>query len=89
MDKEFYRNKLVLQDHLHQATYETTSNDIDKIVFRKQKVLMEKHKECLTDKEFKFITDYEWKSSNFYVNPKISKCKEIDMKMKTNTNKRE
>ena len=84
MDTEYYRDKLVLQDHLNQPTYETTRNDIDKIVFKKQRKLMDKHRDCLTDKEFKFITDYKWKSSNFYVNPKIAKNKEIGSKMQSN-----
>ena len=45
---------------------------------------MTKYEKCLTSKEMKFITNYEWKSSNFYVNPKISKCKEIKMMMQKN-----
>lgn len=34
MDMNFYRDKFVLKDHLNQLTYETTSNDIDKKVFK-------------------------------------------------------
>ena len=45
---------------------------------------MKKHEKCLTAKELKFITNYEWKTSNFYVNPKISKCKEIKERMQKN-----
>ena len=48
---------------------------------------METYRKCLTRNEFKYITNYEWKSSNFYVNPKIAKCTEIKEKMRL-TNKR-
>ena len=87
MDTSFYRNKLVLQDHLETQVYELTTEHADKKVFTEQIRLMEKHKKCLTPNEFKYITNYEWKSSNFYVNPKIAKCEEIKEKMKT-TNKK-
>ena len=87
MDTDFYRDKLVLQDHLNTSTYEQVDDKVDKKVFSKQTRLMKKHENCLTDKEMKFITDYEWKTSNFYVNPKISKCKEIKEKMRENNSK--
>ena len=81
MDTSFYRNKLVLQDHLATPVYEITTEDADKKVFNEQIKLMQKHKKCLTSNEFKYITNYEWKSSNFYANPKIAKYKEIKDKM--------
>ena len=84
MDLDYYREKLVLQDHLSQATYEVTNDDADKKTYRKQQVLLHKHKNCITKKEYDFITNYEWKSSNFYVNPKIAKSKEISDNMQTN-----
>ena len=37
-----------------------------------------KHKNCLTKAEQKYLTDFDWNSSNFYVNPKIHKSKEIE-----------
>ena len=77
MDTTHYRDKLVFHDHLDQSIYEVTTQDADKNVFKNQLKLIEKYKKCLTNNEIKFISDYEWKSSNFYVNPKISKCKEI------------
>ena len=85
MDKEFYRDKLVLGDHLNTSTYELTDENSDKKVFNKQEKLMRKHQKCLTPKEMSYITKYDWKTSNFYVNPKISKCKEIKDRIKTNT----
>ena len=84
MDTEFYRDKLVLKDHLNTPTYEKTSADADKKVFVEQTKLMKNHEQCLTPKEFKFVTNYEWKTSNFYVNPKVAKCKEIKEKMQKN-----
>ena len=74
MDSDFYRDKLILEDHLNTPTYELTTADADKKVYIEQAKLMQKHEKCLTKKEMKFITDYEWKTSNFYINPKISKC---------------
>ena len=87
MDSDFYRDKLILEDHLNTPTYELTTADADKKVYIEQAKLMQKHEKCLTKKEMKFITDYEWKTSNFYINPKISKCKEIKERMATNNNK--
>ena len=84
MDTTYYRDKLVLQDHLNTSVYERTTEDADKKVFNAQTKLMDKHVKCLTKKEYKYITNYMWKTSNFYVNPKISKCKEIKERMRTN-----
>ena len=41
------------------------------------KKLIKKHENCLTKNEQKFITESEWKASNFYVLPKIHKSKPI------------
>ena len=84
MDTDFYRDKLVLKDHLQTSTYEVTTKEADKKVFEEQEKLMRKHAECLTSKEMKYITNFEWKTSNFYVNPKISKCAEIKEKIRHN-----
>lgn len=77
MDTDFYKDKLVLKDHLLQPTYELSPDASDKKVFKEVITLMKLYKDCLTNKEFKYITDYTWKSSNFYVQPKINKCQEI------------
>ena len=47
---------------------------------------MTKHEKCLTKKEYQFITDFDWKSSNIYVQPKIHKSKEIIEKVKNHNN---
>ena len=44
MDSEFYRNKLVLQDHLNSSTYERTNGDADVKVFKEQNDLLLKRK---------------------------------------------
>ena len=41
------------------------------------KKLVNRHKDSLTDKEQQFITDFNVKTSNSYVLPKIHKSKEI------------
>ena len=46
-------------------------------VFSKLNCLIDKHAKCLTKKEHKYLTHYQWKSSNFYVMPKINKSQEI------------
>ena len=84
MDAIYYRDKLILKDHLSQPTYELSTTQADKNVFKNQGILINKHKDCLTKKEIQFITNYEWKSSNFYVNPKIAKCKEISNQIEKN-----
>ena len=81
MDQQFYRDKLVLQDHLQTSTYRTADIKSDVKVFKNLKTLMDKHRSCLTNKEFKYITEYEWSTSNFYVLPKIHKCKSITDKI--------
>ena len=85
MDSEFYRNKLVLNDHLNQPTYERTVKDADKEVFRQQCRLIDQHRNCFTEQEYKYITKFEWKSSLFYVNPKIAKCNEISERIQASS----
>ena len=38
---------------------------------------MEKYRHCLKEKEFSYIVDFDWKTSNFYALPKIHKSKKI------------
>ena len=82
LEKDFYRDKLVLEPHLNTLTYQKVDSKADQAVFRKLKVLMNKHKENLTKKEYSYITDFDWDSSNFYVLPKIHKNKTIIEKLK-------
>ena len=64
-------------DHLDSNIYVRIDSNSDKKVFSKLNRLIDKHAKCLTKKEYKYLTHYQWKSSNFYVMPKINKCQEI------------
>ena len=77
MDKTDYKEKLVLEQHLQTATYETADIDSNNKVFRNLERLTEKHKSSLTNNEKQVILNKDWEVSNFYILPKISKCKEI------------
>ena len=77
MDQTYYRDTLVLEGHLHSGSYERVPLDEDKVVVQNLQNHVIRHKESLTEKEQKFITDFNWKTSNFYVLPKIHKSKEI------------
>ena len=77
MDKSFYKNKLILNGHLDNDVYMKIDKKSDQIVFRKMKELVTKHKPNLTNKEFKYLTNFKFKSSLFYCNPKIHKSKII------------
>ena len=77
MERSYYKQKLILGDHLETATYERVSNDIDHDVIQKQNNLLEEHQACFTKNEKAYISNHVWKTSNFYINPKISKCREI------------
>ena len=77
LDKEFYFEKLVRRGHLDSNTYVIIDSNSDKKAFSKLSHLLDKHAKCLTKREHKYLTHYQWKSSNFYVIPKKSKCQEI------------
>ena len=72
MERSYYKQKLVLGDHLETATYERVSNDIDHDVIQKQNDLLEEHQACLTKNEKAYISNHVWKTSNFYINPYLS-----------------
>ena len=77
MDKEFYFEKLVKRDNLDSNAYVNVDSNSDKEVSSKLNRLIDKHAKCLTKKEHRYLTNYQWKTSNFYVKPKINKCQEI------------
>ena len=52
-------------------------SDIDSKVYKELHKFCTKYSTCLTESERKVILDDDWKESNFYVLPKISKCKTI------------
>ena len=77
MSTNFYRDKLVINDHLSTPTYQKADNQADKKTFLNLNKLIHKHEKCLTKKELKYVTNYEWQSSNIYVQPKIHKNESI------------
>ena len=77
MEKNDYENKLVLEGHLHTPTYEKAPDDANKKVFSKIKTLCKKHSSCITDNERKVIENDDWSESQFYVLPKLHKCKSV------------
>ena len=77
MDKNFYRDKMVLKDHLNTKTYKIVSRFADNKVMRNLKEHTKKHSKCLHESEIKYINNKHWKSSNIYVTPKVHKCKTI------------
>ena len=77
MNKEEYQNKLVLEGHLHTATYEKSDAKANERVFKDLVKLCNKHELCLTAAERKVILNDNWTDSNFYILPKIHKSEEI------------
>lgn len=84
MDTSFYEQKLVLNDHLLTNTYEKVADNRDKKVMEELEALIKKHFDCFTKNERIYINNKTWKSSNFYVQPKIHKSKIIINRMKEN-----
>ena len=77
MNKDFYRDKLVIQDHLNTDTYIETDINSDIKTMEDLRVLIDVHKNCLTKKECEYICDFDWKTSEFYILPKIHKSPSI------------
>ena len=77
LDSKFYRDKMVLQDHLNTDTYEIVNKNADTKVVKGLKELTTKHSKCLRESEIDYINNKNWKSSNIYVSPKVHKCKDI------------
>ena len=50
MDKDFYREKLILQGHLNGNDYKEVTLDQDNIVMRNLKTLVNKYQDVLTTK---------------------------------------
>ena len=78
MNKDFYENKLVLHDHLNDTTtYKKVNNNADKITAKKLNELIKKYEKCMTKKEIEYTTKFDWETSEFYIRPKVHKCKTI------------
>ena len=51
MDVSFYRDKLVLKDHLLSPNYESCHITVDKKVFQNVGKLMDSHKQCFMEEQ--------------------------------------
>ena len=69
------------RDHLDSHTFVKIDSNSDKKVFSKLNRLTDRNAKCLTKREYKYLTHYHWKPSNFYVMPKINKCQEIQVEI--------
>ena len=86
MNTEYYRDKLVLGDHLLTDSYKKVNQDRDDTVMEQLKELIDKHSTCLTNKEKEYLIDDEWRTSELYVLPKVHKSATIiEAVSKTNT----
>ena len=77
MEKDDYEEKLVFDGHLNTPTYERAEDEANKKVYKKLVKLCERHKQCITRNEEKVILKEDWSENQFYVLPKIHKCKSI------------
>lgn len=77
MNTEYYRDKLVLSDHLQTESYDKVDTDRDEAVAAQLNDLLTRHATCLTKKEAEYVNMDEWKTSEFYVLPKVHKSKSI------------
>ena len=64
--------------HSDSEAYESVADkNIDKKVMQKIEEYTEKYSELLEPEEIKYISDFRYSTSNFYVLPKVHKSKEI------------
>ena len=80
MDVEFYALKM--QDQLKDETkYQMLKHNNDDEIKKKMIKIVKKYENCLTKKEFDFLTNFEHKTSNLYGLPKIHQSKEIEQEV--------
>ena len=76
LSKNHYR--AMIYEHLsNQNTYQKLDKNVDPIVMKKIKKLLNKHKSIFTDEEFKYLNEADYNTSNFYGLPKIHKSRLI------------
>ena len=78
MDKEYYINK-VNECVFDKSTYKKLSKNKDSTVMNRVKNLMNKYKTCFDEKgkEFKYVCNFDYMTSNFYGLPKIHKSEKL------------
>ena len=73
MDKDKYKEQLVLQCHLNTSSYEEVNVNSDHTVYTEMTKLLNKFDHCTTKNEKKAILRDDWRTSRFYILPKINK----------------
>ena len=63
-------------------TYKKLDKNIDKEVLQKIEDLTETHESELTEKEIKFLTNFPYKTSQLYGQPKVRESKKINEEIK-------
>ena len=81
LSKNHYR--AMIYEHLsNQNTYQKLDKNLDHTIMKKFKKLLNKHKSIFSDKEFKYLNEAEYSTSNFYGLPKIHKSQLITKAIK-------
>ena len=75
MGKEFYENG-IKEMLAATETYQVISSDIDRTTVNKISALLDKYDNC-TKKEKRYLTNFDYRTSQFYGLPKIHKSKTI------------
>ena len=77
MDSEFYGRKMrqILED---ETTYKKLDKNIDKEILKKIEDLTAMHDKELTKKEIKYLTNFNYKTSQLYGLPKVHKSMKIN-----------
>ena len=94
LSKNYYR--AMIYEHLsNQNTYQKLNKNLDPTIMKKLKKLLSKHKSIFTDKEFEYLSETDYNTSNFFELPKIHKSqlitnaiKEQILKSLVSTNRR-
>ena len=76
LSKNHYR--AMIYEHLsNQNIYQKLDKNLDPTIMKKLKKLLNKHKNIFTDKEFKYLNEADYSTSNFYGLPTIYKSQLI------------
>ena len=83
MDKIYYYEKMMklLNDR---ETYQEINSNLDNQTHSKIKTLTKRYEHVLTEKECKYLTDFDSQDSNLYGLPKVHKSKQIIKEIKKN-----
>ena len=68
---------MIYEQLSNQNTYQKLEKNLHPTIMNKLKKLLNKHKSIFTDKEFKYLNESDYNTSNFYRLPKIHKSQLI------------